>query len=73
MSELVKHMPLLQRLIDNIALLDVLLAFAESVSEAPSAYCRPTLYQNGPLAIAQVRPGIHQSSTYLIRDNDLLL
>ena len=53
-SELSSHMILLQRLVDNVALLDLLQAFAKAVSEAPGSYCRPQLYEEGPLAIVQV-------------------
>ncbi len=48
-------MALLQRLIDNIALLDLMLAFSEAVADAPGQCCRPQLHREGPLAIVQVR------------------
>ena len=54
-SELSAQMPLLQRLVDNVALLDMLLVFTEVVSESPGCCCRPQLTPAGPLAIVQVR------------------
>jgi DNA mismatch repair ATPase MutS len=57
-AHLVSHMPLLLRLVDNVALLDMLLAFADTcASAAPDQpYVRPQLHRHGhTLAIVQVR------------------
>uniref|UniRef100_A0A383WQ55 DNA mismatch repair proteins mutS family domain-containing protein n=1 Tax=Tetradesmus obliquus TaxID=3088 RepID=A0A383WQ55_TETOB len=54
-SKLLQHMPLLQRTLDNIALLDVLLSFFQAVAGSEGDFCRPVLTPAGPLAITQGR------------------
>ncbi|KAG1665887.1 hypothetical protein FOA52_005376 [Chlamydomonas sp. UWO 241] len=54
-SELVANMPLMQRLIDAVALLDVMLAFSQVVGASRDSYVRPQLSAGGPLAVVQGR------------------
>ncbi|WIA16491.1 hypothetical protein OEZ85_013171 [Tetradesmus obliquus] len=42
-SKLLQHMPLLQRTLDNIALLDVLLSFFQAVAGSEGDFCQPVL------------------------------
>ncbi|KAF6261419.1 muts domain V-domain-containing protein [Scenedesmus sp. NREL 46B-D3] len=54
-SKLLLHMPLLQRTLDNVALLDVLLSFFQAVTGSDGDFCRPVLTSAGPLAITKGR------------------
>ncbi len=57
----VRQLPALRRLVDGVALADLLLGFAEVAAEGqggggPLGRCtRPQLQREGPLAIVQVR------------------
>lgn len=75
-SYLLGNMPLLQNLLDNIALLDMLCSLATAVSSATGQHVRPQLYSEGPLAIIQGRhplveclttngPGFQPNDTYM--------
>lgn len=55
MSQLLEHIPLLHRLTDALALLDMLTSFAEAAAASEDSYCAPDLHEAGPLAIVQVR------------------
>ncbi|GAX80290.1 hypothetical protein CEUSTIGMA_g7728.t1 [Chlamydomonas eustigma] len=54
-GELSQHMSLLLRLVDNMALTDVMVAFSEASCSAPLPYCRPKLTRDGKVAILQGR------------------
>ncbi|KAF8065536.1 wdr82 [Scenedesmus sp. PABB004] len=54
-ARLLQHMPLLLRTLDNIALLDLLVAFFHAVAGSEGEFCRPLLSASGPLAITKGR------------------
>ena len=61
LEEIVVQMPSLQRMIDAMALLDMMLAFTCHVLQSPSPYSRPVLVEatedgrKAPLVIVKVR------------------
>lgn len=61
-TSLLGKLPLLLKLIDNFALLDMLNAFAMTVTASQGEFVKPSLTANGPLAIQQVITWHHQSA-----------
>lgn len=62
-TALTTQLPLLQCLVDGVAMMDVMAAFAAVSTSGTEEYVRPQLHQEGPLAIVQV--GL-QSWNYLM-------
>jgi DNA mismatch repair protein MSH4 len=55
-AEAFSHMAALQRLVDSLALLDLMVGLADVAVNGPMGQCsRPQLQLGGPLAIVQVR------------------
>lgn len=55
-----QHLGLLRKLLDSIALLDMLCSFATIATTSSKKYVRPKLEDNGPVAILQGRHPVHE-------------
>jgi DNA mismatch repair ATPase MutS len=68
------YLPLLRRLLDGVALLDMLAGFSAVAAYSARSYVRPTLTEAGPLALVEARhplleclegDGVQPNDTYL--------
>ena len=55
LTDVMHHIGVLHKLIDNIALVDMLCSFALLASEGAGAFVRPKVEDSGPLAILEGR------------------
>lgn len=73
-ARLLRRLPLLNKLADNLALLDMLCAFAKAVRSSGKEYVRPRCTERGPIAILKGRhPLLEQQEAAEFQPNDTYL
>ena len=68
-----EHMPALHRLIDGLALLDMLCGFARQLEGSGKQYVRPALTESGPLVLVGGRHPLVELDDRLFNPNDTWL